>query len=161
MINLIKQKWLTLPSNDRRIYAMLSMIVAGLLIYTFIWLPSHQARLRLEALIQQKKSQLVKMQMQTEQIKTMQSAIRLSHSHQQGLLTAIDASAKLHNIRSNIKKLEASAEGAIQISLPNVDFDVWIRWIAALQSEHQVRVASCDIVRMQQGVKVEATLVAE
>lgn len=161
MISVIKQKWQSLPSNDQRIYALLGAAITLLLIYTFIWLPSQQARVRLERVNQEKKSQLARMQIQLEQVKTLQSAIQLSHSNQQGLQAAIEASAKLHNIRSAIAKIEANGSGAIQISLPSVDFNAWITWIAALQSEHHIRVASCDVVRTPQGVNVVASLVAE
>lgn len=161
MIDQLKQKWQSLPTNDRRIYSILGFIVGLALVYAFIWLPSQQARSRLSASIQEKKAQLAQMRSQTEQVKTLQSAIKLSHSNQQGLKSAIDTSANLHGMSGKITKTEADAQGAINISIPSISFDEWVSWIAALQSEHHVRVSKCDIVNLGSAVKIEATLVAE
>jgi len=161
MIDQLKQKWLSLPVNDRRIYSILGFVVGTGLIYAFIWLPSQQARSHLDIVIQEKKSQLAQMRVQLEQVKALQGAIKLSHSSQDGLKSAIENSANLHSMRSKIGKIEADAQGGMNISLPSIGFDEWVSWIAALQSEHHVRVSKCDIVRISNGVKIEATLVAE
>lgn len=161
MIDQLKQKWLNLSVNDRRIYGALAFVVGLALVYAFIWLPSQQARARLSTSIQEKKSQLAQMRSQTEQVKALQSAIKLSHSNQQGLKSAIDTSANLHGMSAKIAKIEADAQGAINISIPNISFDEWVSWVAALQSEHHVRVSKCDIANLGKAVKIEATLVAE
>ena len=174
MINLLKNKWLRLSQSDRNIYALLLLLVILALLLTFIWLPSQQARQRLSTQIQEKKSQLVQMQAQAAQISVLQRAIQLSHSNPAGLKSAIETSAKLHGLQNRISNIESSSSvvdangtktnDVIKLTLASVSFDVWVSWVSALQSEHHIRVLSCQMTRLPDAtgtVAVEANLVAE
>lgn len=164
MIALLKSKWNALSASDRRIYAMLIALVSALIIYALIWLPSQQARVRLDKIIQEKNAQLVQMQVQAAQINALKSAFKLSHSNAAGLQTALETSAKLHGMSGKISKLEQDSSGAINIALASVTFDEWLSWVSALQAEHQVRIASCHIASLGGNtglVKVDASFTAE
>ena len=163
MLSTIKLKWQNAPSNDRRIYMLLAGIVGLAFIYAFIWLPSNHARLRLSQEIVEKKSQLQQMQAQVVQVQALQSAVKLSHSNAQGLQTALESSAKLHGMTSNISKIQLNEEGAANISLSKVNFDSWISWINALQTEHQIRVLNAHIAALgnTNTVQVDATFSAQ
>lgn len=163
MWNSIKLKWQNAPSSDRRIYMLLAIIVGLAFIYAFIWLPSIHARLRLAQEIIEKESQLQQMQAQVMQVKALQSAVKLSHSNAQGLQSALESSAKLHGMMANINIIQLNKEGAIDISLPKVNFDSWISWVSALQNEHQIRVLNADIAALGNSniVQVDATFSAQ
>lgn len=161
MINMLKQWWQKMPVKDRSVYLALSMAVTLLLIYVFIWEPSQRARARLEFAIQQQKTQLAKMEQQIDKLNVLKNAIQLSHSNEQGLRKAIEASANAYRIHDKISDMQTNSAGQVRVTLPVVDFDHWIRWIAALQNEQHVRILMCQIDRLDDGVKVEATLIAE
>ena len=169
MLNTLKSKWQNAPANDRRIYILLAVVISLAFIYAFIWLPSSHARLRLAQEIVEKQSQLQQMQAQVAQVKALQSAIKLSHSNAQGLQTALESSAKLHGMTSQINKIQlneastASVISAANISLPKVNFDSWISWVNALQAEHQIRVLNAHIAALGNSgmVQVDATFSAQ
>ena len=161
MRKLIQSKWQSMPENNRRISALLGVIVILALLYVGIWQPSVNARSKLSVKIQEKKSQLAQMQMQVAQIQSLRSAISLSHSSNHGLQTAIETSAKLHHLDGRISKIEVQHSGGVHIVIPSVSFDEWVAWAYALQTEHQIRVASMQAQALSVGlVSVDANLVA-
>ncbi|MBC7787617.1 MAG: type II secretion system protein M [Methylophilaceae bacterium] len=159
----IKLNWHNAPNNDRRIYMLLAVVVGLAFIYAFIWLPSNHARLRLAQEVIEKESQLQLMQAQVMQVQALQSAVKLSHSNAQGLQTALESSAKLHGLTSNISKIQLNEEGAVDINLPKVNFDSWISWVNALQTEHQIRALNAHIAALGNTslVQVDATFSAQ
>jgi len=161
MIEQLKQKWLSIPTNDRRIYMVLGFIVGLALLYAFIWLPSQQARTRLSTGIQEKKSQLLQMREQANTVKSLQDIVKLNRSNPSNFKASIETSAKLHQMHQHISNIEVNSEGAIHISLPKVNFNEWVNWIAALQNEHLIRIKASDITYVDKAVKIEATLVAD
>jgi type II secretory pathway component PulM len=131
-----------------------------LLVYAYIWLPSVQARATLSQSLIEKKSQLAQMQMQATQIQTLKSAINLSHGGASGLQTALNTSAKLHQVEQYISAMKVLEQGGVHVSLPSIRFDVWTKWAFALQTEHQIRIATAHIQALPSGlVQVEADLV--
>ena len=174
MINIIKNKWHQLSATDRKIYALLVVLVTVSLLFTMVWMPSQQARNRLSIEIQNKKSQLLQMQAQVKQVNALQGAVKLSHSNPEGLKNAVENSAKMHGLSGRVGQITVLGQefgnaptniaGAIKITFASVSFDEWIRWINALQLEHKVRLMSCHVVSLagQSGlVAVEANLAAD
>ena len=159
MLNTLKLKWQNVPANDRRIYIMLSIIIGISFIYAFIWLPSSNARVRLEREIVEKKYQLKKMQAQAVQVQALQNAVKLSHSNAQGFRNVLEDSAKLYGMTSSISKIQQNEKGATNVGLPKVNFDTWIRWVNALQTEHQIRLLSAHVAVLGNSnmVQVDAT----
>ena len=163
MLNTLKLKWQNAPANDRRIYLLLAVIVSLAFIYAFIWLPSSHARLRLAQEIVEKQAQLQQMQAQVAQVKTLQTAVKLSHSNAQGLLSALETSAKLHGMTSYINKMQLNEAGQASLSITKIDFEQWINWVYALQTEHQIRVLNTHIVKLasSNALQIDATFTAK
>lgn len=158
---MIQQRWQAMPERDRRVYCLLAIFLVLILLYAFVWQPSVQARAKLRHELLEKKSQLAQMQVQAKQIQTLKSAIRLSQSSPSGLKTAVETSAKLHHIETQISKIDTLTDGALNLTLPNISFDTWVAWAYALQTEHQIRIASAHIKALPAGmVHVEVDLVA-
>jgi type II secretory pathway component PulM len=158
---IIEQRWQAMPERDRKVYCLLAIFLVLVLLYAFVWQPSVQARANLRHELLEKKSQLAQMQLQAKQIQTLKSAVRLSQSSPSGLKTALEASAKLHHMDAQISKIDALADGGLHLSLRSVSFDQWVSWAYALQSEHQIRIASAHIKALPAGmVHVEVDLVA-
>ena len=151
-----------MPANDRRIYMLLAIIVSLTCIYAFVWLPSNHARLRLAQEIVEKESQLQQMQAQVAQVQALQNAIKLSHSNAQGLITALESSAKLHNMANQVSKIQLNDSGTADVSLPKVNFYHWISWVNALQTEYQIRILNAHIAALGNTnvVQVDATFSA-
>lgn len=153
-------KWQSMPARDRHILIVIAIAVMILVVYAYIWLPSVQARATLSQEVLEKKSQLAQMQLQAGQIQTLKTAINMSHSGANGLQSAVDASAELHQVAQFISSKEALEQGGIHISMPSISFDAWAKWAFALQTEHQIRIASAHIQALPAGlVHVEADLV--
>jgi type II secretory pathway component PulM len=158
---IIEQRWQAMPERDRKVYCLLAIFLVLVLLYAFVWQPSVQARAKLRHELLEKKSQLAQMHLQAKQIQTLKSAVRLSQSNPSGLKTALETSAKLHHMDAQISKIDALADGGLHLSLPSVSFDQWVSWAYALQSEHQIRIASAHIKALPAGmVHVEVDLVA-
>ncbi len=159
MLSTLKLKWQSVPANDRQIYMLLAIIIGISFIYAFLWLPSIHARVSLEREIVEKEYQLKKMQAQAVQVQALQNAVKLSHSNVQGFRNALEDSAKLYGMTSSISKIQLSEKGAVNVGLPKVNFDNWIRWVNALQTEHQIRLLSAHIAVLGNSnmVQVDAT----
>lgn len=159
MLSTLKLKWQNVPANDRRIYTLLGVIFGLAFMYAFIWLPSNHARVRLDKEIVEKKYQLKKMQAQVMQIQAIQNAVKLSHSNKKGLQSVLESSALTYGIKSNISKIQLNEKGVANVVLPKVNFDNWIKWVNALQTEHQIRLLSAHIANLGNTnmVQVDAT----
>ncbi len=153
-------KWQSMSARDRQILMVIATAVTILVVYAFIWLPSVQARATLSQAVLEKKSQLAQMQIQAGQIQTLKTAIGISHSGASGLQNAVNASAKLHQVAQYISATESLEQGGLHISMPSISFDAWAKWAFALQTEHQIRIATAHIQALPTGlVHVEADLV--
>lgn len=161
-MQILKEKWQSYTSNEKRILGSILVIVIIVLLYSFVWSPGQKARQKLATSILKKQSQLTEMQTQAEQIDSLKRMMILLRHNPQSLKSAVEASAKLHGLSLKADQITLIETGELDISLPMVSFDDWVHWVDGLQSEHHILIKSCHIETNGNtgSVKVQARLVA-
>lgn len=161
MIPFIRTRWSTMSSTDKTIYKLLIVVMTALLLYSVVWLPAQKARARLTTEIATKLGQWERMQQDAADLNTLKSSVNTLHRDTQSLLLAIQNAAHQQNFSNNFKAM-ATPHHEVSVSVNNVAFAQWIRWVETLQMQHHIGVSECHIVATAKAgvVQVQATLVA-
>ena len=139
-------RWRALSSKEQSILMALSLIMLGLLIYAFVWLPVQHGRERLSRVLPEKKVKLMMMRSQAGDIERLRVQFNGIRSHAGGLNAAIEVSAKVNGLMPTyVPNVQNSDAKRLAVVLTQVSFDAWLKWEESLQSQHHVRVQSCRI----------------
>lgn len=158
-----QEGWRGLAVRERRaLLAALAAVLAAA-VYAGIWEPGEKARRQLEFRLAEKRGQLQQMQVQSAQVAELRRIAMVAKTGADALQTAVETSARLHGMAKLIARLEAAPEGgALLVSVPAVSFESWVAWVQALQSEHHIRLARCQIEALATPgmVRIEASFAA-
>lgn len=163
MKNMLLQRWSAFSKKEQIFLGISSAVFALLFLYAFLWAPIDQGRVRLAADTLRQKNSLLQMQSQAAEIERRRHHYRLSAQSIDSLQTLLVASAKARGI--TLENLTAStklAKNTVNFSIRQIDFNNWVAWVDALQSEDGIRLAACTIKPLQKTgqVMLEASFVA-
>ncbi len=139
-------RWRDFSIKERSLLTILFLVVICSLIYAFIWLPVQHDRERLNRAIPEKKAKLLLMRSQAADIERLRGQFSTLRSQTGGLKAAIEVSAKVSGLTLNYAPTDQNTgDNRLKVALMQVSFDTWLKWVESLQSQHHVRVQSCQI----------------
>lgn len=161
-------RWNSFTNQEKRILSALALLVLCLLFYAFVWQPVQHGRERLALAIPSKQAKLILMRSQAADIERLRNQYKSLNASVGALKAAIEVSAKFHGLTPSYKDAvknnysEKNNGHQLGLTLAQVSFDVWVKWVESLQSQNQVRVQSCRIIPTATlgQVKVEAVFTA-
>lgn len=143
-------RWRTFSSKEQSILTALLFITLCLLLYAFVWLPVQHGHERLSRVIPEKKAKLILMRSQAADIESLRGQFSAIRSQSGGLKAAVEVSATVNGLTPTYappaqNPAQNSDASRLEVTLKQVSFDAWLKWIESLQSQHHVRVQSCRI----------------
>ncbi len=161
-------RWNSFSSQEKRILSTLAVVTLCLIFYAFAWLPVQHGRERLAKVIPEQQAKLLLMRTQAADIERLRSLYKALGASTGALKAAIQVSAKMQGLTPSYNEASASnisaknADKQLAITLTQVSFDSWLKWVESLQSQNHVRVVSCRITPtgIAGQVKVEAVFSA-
>lgn len=146
MKNILLQRWRALSKKEQLFLGISSAVFALLFLYAFLWAPIDQGRARLAAEILRQNNSLLEMQSQAAEIERRRNHYRLSAQSIDSLQTLLVASAKSRGITlDNLTAASKSGNNAVDFSIKQIDFNSWVTWVDALQSEDGIRLTACTL----------------
>ena len=161
-------RWNAFSNQEKRILNAIALIVVCLIFYAFVWQPVEHGRERYAKSIPDKKAKLLLMRAQAADIETLRNQYKLLGASADALKAAIAVSAKHHGLvpiyedATLNKRLVKNDKTQLALTLTQVNFNTWIKWVESLQSQNHVRIQSCHISPdgLAGQVKVEAVFTA-
>ena len=153
------ERWKGMSRKDQFILIILSIVLSTLLFYTIFWMPISNGLVKLSITIPKKQSQLALMKQQSIELQSKRKRTQWIDTSSNELKNIIEQSARLHKINVELKPLNKQSIG---ISIREINFNLWIEWVDALQSETGLKINACDISSASQNgeVNITGTLVA-
>lgn len=164
MKSILLQRWRAFSKNEKMFLSIISAIFALLFLYAFVWAPINQGRERLSIAISRQNGSLLTMKSQAAEIESRRKHYKLSAQSIANLQTFLSVSAKTHGITvESVTVGSKLGSHAVDLSIKQIDFNTWVTWLDALQSEDGIRLAACTIrpAGIPGKVMLNATLVAK
>ena len=139
-------RWRAFSTKEQSFLTALLLIVLCLIFYAFLWLPIQHGRERLTRVIPEKKTKLLIMRSQAADVERLRGQFENIRNHSGGLKAAIAVSAQLNGLKLSATTAQNNDERNLKVTLSQVSFDAWLKWVESLQSQHYVRVLSCQVM---------------
>ncbi len=161
-------RWNAFSIKEKRILTILALAGFCLMFYAFVWLPVQHGRERFAQSIPDKQAKLLLMRSQAADIESLHNQYKSLGASADALKAAIEVSAKYHGLVPIYKEATVNKDlvntnkTQLALTLTQVSFNAWIKWVESLQSQNHVRVQSCHITPegLAGQVKVEAVFTA-
>lgn len=160
-------RWNSFSAREKHILALLALVMLCLSFYAFVWLPVQQGRARLARTMPEKQARLLLMRSQAAEIERLRGQYKSIQGTASGLKAAIEVSAKFHGLVPNYPAPEKNndrqrlGKNQLEITLTQLNFDTWIKWLESLQNQNHIRVLSCRIIPAGAAqIRVEAVFTA-
>ncbi len=139
-------RWRAFSTQEQLFLSALLFIVLCLFLYAFIWLPVQHGHERLSRIIPEKKTKLLLMRSQAADVARLRGQFNNIRNQSGGLKAAIAASAQVKGLNlSYAPTAPNSDERNLKVSLKQVSFDAWLKWVESLQSQHHISMQTCQI----------------
>jgi type II secretory pathway component PulM len=151
----IRRAWLARSPRDRAV-AMALFACLGLAALALIWSAIQGERSRLQKAVPLAQARLQRMQDDSAEVVRLRGQSGAAAAQQTSPAEAINAS-----LRSRHLDLSVAADGADRLQVHgSANFDDVIAWLATVQIDYKLHVASLSMTRAAAGVKIDAVLVA-
>ena len=156
----MKQWWLSRSPQDKLAIMAAATAVLLLVVYLSIWLPFKREVESKRLLVESQRSTLQWMQESAEEIKLIKQRqiSNQSTNRNETLLTLVDRTAKLNQLREFIQRLKPDGSSAVQIWVEKAPFDILIRWLGLLANQHGILLESVSIESQEKPGIVNAKL---
>ena len=144
MIEQLIARWHTFSQKEQNSLKVLAFFLSCTLFYALAWLPVQQSRIRLEREIPEKKAKLILMRSQAQDIERLRGQLKFVNNT--NIKSIVEISAKLNAITPVYPQNSTSTDKQIEITLTQVNFDTWIKWLDSLQSQYHIRVKFCQVL---------------
>lgn len=153
--------WQARNARERWILLIAGALVLAFLIESAAWRPLRKARERLVRGVPEQRAQLAQLQSDAAlatQLKTRAGANASNGS----LMQAISDSASVAGVREQLSDLREIDSTRVSLNIQSIAFDVWLTWLAQLQTSAGAKLESGQIDALEQPgmVKVKAILAA-
>ena len=145
-MGLLRNYWKSLEKRERLVLIWGALIVAVIVLYTFVWQPWRTALSFMEQSVRQMRVDSVWMHQQAEMLKNGNGITtnQPARGGNQSLLSIIQQTARQANIDKSIQQMVPGQEGEeVRVMLENVDFNRWVGWIDNLYKNYAV-----DIIQL-------------
>ncbi len=161
-------RWNAFSNQEKRILIALASLVVCMIFYAFVWQPVQHGRERFAKSIPDKETKLLLMKAQAADVETLRNQYKSLGASAEALKAAIAVSAKHHGLvpiyedASENKNLIKNDKIQLALTLTQVSFNTWIKWVESLQSKNHVRIQFCRIspASLPGQVKVDAVFIA-
>jgi general secretion pathway protein M len=155
-----KRFWDGRAVGERRLIALVALILLPLLAFFLLWQPAHKAVAGLRVSVPAIRMQAALMRDQTAEVARLNHYPHPARLDGNALKSVIETSAEQHHIREAITALDEQGPGSVRVTLDSVSFDQWLLWMRDLQREQHVRVDSAGVAALAQPgvVKIISTL---
>lgn len=156
-----KLHWESRPVRERMVLKLAAWALTPVLIYAVLWQPAHDAVKKLHASVPAMHVQAERLRQQADEVELLRHRPKPALMDAVAMKTSVEDSASRHNLREAIATLDLQEPNAVRISFASVSFDLWLRWLRALQKEQHIRADSVSVAALPQAgmVKISATLV--
>ncbi len=147
---------LALRERGLIIFGMVVLLPVGL--YLYLWQPATAERARLSVRVQQLRGELAQLRADGEEVQRLRAQAPAGSG--ESLVTLARQSAARFGLPEAKDGLTAQGNDRLQVELPSVGFDAWVRWLGEL-GVHGVSLAACQVEALPTPglVRVKATLV--
>jgi len=154
VITKLRTRYMAYSLRERRLILIMCVVVgAGLLWSWFAW--QQRENTRLDKALPQAQAQLASLQDAAAEITRLKAKPPLMQPSAAQLVDALQASALAMQLNLSIRSIDG---GLIQVSGQELSFDMWVSWLAKVQQTFGMRLASADVVREGNHVRVESQL---
>lgn len=156
-----KNYWDSRPAQERMLLKMAAWILAPVLVYFMLWQPAHNAVLKLHVSVPKMYIEAERLRNQATEVEMLRHRPKPAVLNAVALKSTIEESASRYSVRDAISTLDLQQPNAVRISLASVSFELWLRWLRALQQEQHIRADSMSVAMLPQPgmVKISATLI--
>jgi type II secretory pathway component PulM len=149
--------WAERSRRERAVLAGACVLVLVVTLYALLWEPGLEARKRLSATLPRLRAQVEDMRLQKKEVEVLRKTVSAS-SQGADLRALLRASVERSLLKSAVERIEWRTNDRVLVAASTLDFDQWLDWVRALQSELGVRLDSCEISALAQPgrVRVEA-----
>lgn len=154
----MKNWYLSLEDRDQKIVTALGVLIAFLMIYTFLWMPLSKDNQQFEKRIERSQADLIWMQQSAEKIKAMgpiNSADAVARKSSASILTLIEKTAAREGIK--LKKITPKKDNQVELRLSDVSFNKAVNWISLLKTKYGILVSKFSAEKISEG-RVNLTL---
>ncbi|MCP4407041.1 MAG: type II secretion system protein M [Gammaproteobacteria bacterium] len=156
----MKSWWLTLQPRERMTLTAAAVFIALALLYLLAVEPFLKHRANMAQRIQAKQQELIWMQQASQQVKQLRTDSSRTRRviNNRSLLSVVDSSARRQNIRKPIQRIEPEGNNGVRLWIQDANFDILVRWLGSLNTEHSVDVVRATISRTDTPGRVDSRL---
>ena len=156
--------WLeSLESRERMMLAAGAVLLALLLLYTLVLAPLRSGYHSLEQSVDGQRATAVWMQESAQTIRRLggSGGGAVKGLGGRSLLAVTDATARAAGLGSALKRVEPEGGNSVRVWLEGAPFDVFIKWLGTLGSQHGVTASSVTLERNETAGRVNVRLTLE
>jgi len=156
-----KKYWDVRTVQERQLLKLLALLLTPVLLYLIVWQPAHTATTKLRASLPSLYIDADRMRSNAEEIDAMRHLAKPALLDAVSLKASVEDSAERYELKEAISTLDLQEPNAVRISFASVSFELWLRWLRALQLEQHIRADSASVAMLPQAgmVKINATLI--
>ena len=156
-----QQFWKQSSPRERWLIGSGFVGVLAVLMFFYVWQPLYQDRTMLRANLPQLRANAEQMHLNAAEVIQLKAHPSEALIPIGGIREAVEQSAASYNLQDGISQISDNGGGRISIAMTAVSFDSWVRWLAHMQAQYRIRLATCQIEALSQPgmVKVQAVLV--
>jgi len=158
----MKQWWLGLQANERRMLVIGALALGLILPYFVIWSPIQDDVAALQKQVQEQravKRWMTQAAVEVKQLGGGGGAVRPQDGR--SLMAVVDQTAKRSGLGSGLKRLEPEGQTAVKVWLEQVSFDDMLRWLSSLEQKNGLAVATITIDRQDTPGRINARMTLE
>lgn len=149
------QNWYShLSPRDQTITKALAALMALVLVYTWIWVPSAEGKIKAQKRYQ---SEMNFHETMKENAHLFKSGAAKTGTTGGSILSIVNSTAKAKGVQ--LSRFEPDGDGGLRIWLDKASFDKAIDWLELLELERGIKVEQISMDKVNQGIaNVRATL---
>ena len=156
--------WLdNLESRERMMLAAGAVLLALLLLYALVWAPFRSGYHSLQESVSEQRDTALWMQGSAQTIQRLRSSSGAAAKGLGGrsLLAVTDSTARAGGLGPALKRVEPEGGNSVRVWLEGASFDVLIKWLGTLSTQHGVDADSVTLERNEAAGLVNARLTLE
>ncbi len=155
----MKAYWNSLAAREKTLVITGLITILATVLYIAVLEPRYQRLNTLRLQVPARHQDLMWMQQQVSQFKSLLVNGRTSGNRQKlPLLTIIERTATQSGLRTSINRMQPSERGQVRVWFDDVYFDPWLRWLETLRKQ-KIEVFAASITRAgDQKVNIRVTL---
>jgi general secretion pathway protein M len=156
--------WLfSLEPRERMMVAAGTVLLVLLLLYVLVWAPMRSGYHTLQESVSEQRDTVLWMQGSAQTIQRLRSSGGATARGLEGrsLLSVTDSTARAGGLGPALKRVEPEGANSVRVWLEGASFDVLVKWLGTLSTQHGVDANSVSLERNEAPGMVNARLTLE